>query len=93
MTLRYDQITKIDIFLTGFGIYYATVLVMTVQKPRNRELDKKGTSFLHRTISEKTMSGLKSVWRGQVKIFDYESFLELSQMNLSSIRLSNFGYI
>ena len=48
---------------------FSTVLVMTVQKPRNRKLDIKGTSFLLRTISEKAMFGLKSVWRGQVKIF------------------------
>lgn len=47
---------------------FSTVLVMTVQKPRNRKLDIKGTSFLLRTISEKAMFGLKSVWRGQMKI-------------------------
>lgn len=47
---------------------FRTVLVMTVQKPRNRKLDIKGTSFLLRTVSEKAMFGLKPVWRGQVKI-------------------------
>jgi predicted transcriptional regulator of viral defense system len=47
---------------------FSTVIVMTVQKPRNRKLDIKGTSFLLRTVSEKAMFGLKSVWRGQVKI-------------------------
>lgn len=47
---------------------FSTILVMTVQKPRNRSIDIKGTSFLLRTISEKTMFGLKSVWRGHVKI-------------------------
>lgn len=47
---------------------FSTILVMTVQKPRKRNIDIKGTSFLLRTISEKAMFGLKSVWRGQVKI-------------------------
>jgi predicted transcriptional regulator of viral defense system len=47
---------------------FSTVLVMTVQKPRNRKPDIKGTSFLLRTISDKALFGLKPVWRGQVKI-------------------------
>jgi predicted transcriptional regulator of viral defense system len=47
---------------------FNTVMVMTVQKPRNRRLDIKGTAFMLRTISEKAMFGLKYVWRGQVKI-------------------------
>ena len=47
---------------------FSTVLVMTVQKPRNRRPDIKGTVFMLRTISEKAMFGLKPVWRGQVKI-------------------------
>lgn len=47
---------------------FSTVLVMTVQKPRNRNLDIKDTSFLLRTISEKAMFGLKPVWRGQIKV-------------------------
>lgn len=47
---------------------FNTVMVMTVQKPRNRRLDIKGTAFMLRTVSEKAMFGLKPVWRGQVKI-------------------------
>jgi len=43
-------------------------MVMTIQKPRNRRPDIKGTGFMLRTISEKAMFGLKPVWRGQVKI-------------------------
>jgi predicted transcriptional regulator of viral defense system len=47
---------------------FSTILVMTGQKPRNRNPEIKGTVFMLRTISEKAMFGLKPVWRGQVKI-------------------------
>jgi len=47
---------------------FSTVMVMTVQKPRDRRPVIKGTEFMLRTISEKAMFGLKPVWRGQVKI-------------------------
>lgn len=47
---------------------FGTVLVMTVQKPRNRRPDIKGTKFILRTIPEGAIFGLKPVWRGQVKI-------------------------
>lgn len=47
---------------------FRTIAVMTVQKPRNRTPNIRGTNFLLRTVSEKTMFGLKSVWRGQVKV-------------------------
>jgi predicted transcriptional regulator of viral defense system len=47
---------------------FRTVVVMTTQKPRDRKPVIKGTGFLLRTVSEKTMFGLKPVWRGQVKI-------------------------
>ncbi|MEK6657252.1 MAG: type IV toxin-antitoxin system AbiEi family antitoxin domain-containing protein [Nitrospirota bacterium] len=47
---------------------FRTVVVMTTQKPRERNPIIKGTNFLLRTISEKKMFGLKPVWRGQVKI-------------------------
>ena len=47
---------------------FRTVVVMTTQKPRERNPIIKGTNFLLRTISEKEMFGLKPVWRGQVKI-------------------------
>ncbi len=47
---------------------FRTVVVMTTQKPRNRRPTIKGTDFMLRTISEKALFGLKSVWRGQVKV-------------------------
>ena len=47
---------------------FSTVMVMTVQKPRDRRPVIKGTAFMLRTISEKAMFGLKPVWRGKVKI-------------------------
>lgn len=47
---------------------FRTVMVMTTQKPRERNPIIKGTKFLLRTLSEKEMFGLKPVWRGQVKI-------------------------
>ena len=47
---------------------FSTIMVMTVQNPRNRRPDIKGTVFMLRTISEQAMFGLKPVWRGQVKI-------------------------
>lgn len=47
---------------------FSTVMVMTVQKPRDRRPKIKGTSFMLRTVSEKAMFGLKPVWRGQVKV-------------------------
>jgi len=47
---------------------FSTIMVMTVQKPRDRRPNIKGTEFMLRTISEKAMFGLKPVWRGQVKI-------------------------
>ncbi|MBU0972906.1 MAG: type IV toxin-antitoxin system AbiEi family antitoxin domain-containing protein [Proteobacteria bacterium] len=48
---------------------FSTIVVMTVQKPRDRRPDIKGTKFLLRTIPEKALFGLKPVWRGQVKIW------------------------
>lgn len=47
---------------------FSTVMVMTVQKPRDLRPKIKGTSFMLRTVSEKAMFGLKPVWRGQVKV-------------------------
>ena len=47
---------------------FSTVMVMTLQKPRDRRLKIKGTNFMLRTVSEKAMFGLKPVWRGQVKV-------------------------
>ncbi len=47
---------------------FSTVMVMTVQKPRDRSLKIKGTSYMLRTVSEKALFGLRPVWRGQVKV-------------------------
>ncbi|MDI6735829.1 MAG: type IV toxin-antitoxin system AbiEi family antitoxin domain-containing protein [bacterium] len=47
---------------------FSTIVVMTIQKPRNRTPVIKGINFILRTISEKDMFGFKPVWRGQVKI-------------------------
>ena len=47
---------------------FSTVVVMTVQKPRDRRPVIKDTGFMLRTMPEKAMFGLKPVWRGQVKI-------------------------
>ncbi len=48
---------------------FRTILVMTTQKPRKREINIKGTNYKLRTVSESAMFGLKPVWRGQVKVF------------------------
>lgn len=47
---------------------FRTVMVMTTQKPRNRNPNLKGTKFMLRTIPEKALFGLKPVWRGQIKV-------------------------
>jgi predicted transcriptional regulator of viral defense system len=47
---------------------FRTVVVMTTLKPRDRSPTIKRTRFLLSTISNKFMFGLKSVWRGEVKI-------------------------
>lgn len=47
---------------------FRTVVVMTIQKPRERSPTIKGTKFMLRTVSDKAMFGLKSVWRGRLKI-------------------------
>jgi predicted transcriptional regulator of viral defense system len=47
---------------------FNSVMVMTVQKPRDRRPNLKGTRYVLRTIPEKVMFGLKPVWRGQVKV-------------------------
>lgn len=47
---------------------FRTVVVMTTQKPRDRSPTIKGTNFMLRTVSDKVMFGLKSAWRGRVKI-------------------------
>lgn len=47
---------------------FRTIVVMTTRKPRNRKPVIKGTGFLLRTISPDVMFGMRSVWRGQVKV-------------------------
>lgn len=47
---------------------FRTVIVLTMQRPRERKPIIKGTEFLLRTVSDKAMFGLKPVWRGQVKV-------------------------
>jgi len=47
---------------------FSTIVVMTVQRPKDRRPVIKDTGFILRTILPKAMFGLKPVWRGQVKI-------------------------
>jgi len=47
---------------------FRTVIVLTEQRPRDRKPIIKGTEFLLRTVPAKSMFGLKTVWRGQVKV-------------------------
>ncbi|MSM38693.1 MAG: hypothetical protein GJT30_03595 [Geobacter sp.] len=47
---------------------FRTTVVMTQLTPRDRNPVMKSTTFLLCSINEKKMFGLKSVWRGQVKV-------------------------
>lgn len=47
---------------------FRTVVVMTVRRPRDRNPTIKQTDFLLRSVQEKALFGVKSVWRGQVKV-------------------------
>jgi predicted transcriptional regulator of viral defense system len=47
---------------------FRTITVFTVKKPRERHPEISGTDFLLKTISERAMYGLKTVWRGQIKV-------------------------
>jgi len=47
---------------------FRTVIVLTEQRPRDRKPIINGTEFLLRTVPNKAMFGLKTVWRGQVKV-------------------------
>jgi len=47
---------------------FRTSVVMTTQKPRDRNPTIKGTKFLLRTVADSAIFGLKSVWRGRIKI-------------------------
>src|SRR4030043_2027161 len=46
---------------------FRTIIVMTAKKPRDRNPNFKGTTFLLRTVQKKVMFGLKSVWRKEIK--------------------------
>jgi len=48
---------------------FRTVLVKTVQKPNYRHPVINGTKFLLITTSQEVMFGLKTLWRGQTKVF------------------------
>ena len=47
---------------------FRSVVIMTTRKPRNRTPMIRNTKFVVRTVQEKTLFGLKQVWRGQVKV-------------------------
>lgn len=47
---------------------FRTVIVLTTQRPRERKQSIKGTDFLLKTVSDKSMFGFRPVWRGQVKV-------------------------
>jgi predicted transcriptional regulator of viral defense system len=47
---------------------FRRIVVMTTRRPRIRRPTVKGTDFFVRTVSNKSLFGLKTVWRGQVKI-------------------------
>lgn len=47
---------------------FRTIVVMTTRKPRDRTPIIKGTCFMLRTVQERKLFGLKSVWRGQIKV-------------------------
>lgn len=47
---------------------FRSVVVLTTQRPRVRKQSIKGSDFLLKTAPDKAMFGLKSVWRGQVKV-------------------------
>jgi predicted transcriptional regulator of viral defense system len=47
---------------------FASVVVLTTLRPKHRSPEINNTRFLVRTIREEALFGLKSVWRGQVKI-------------------------
>jgi len=47
---------------------FRTLIVLTEQRPRDRKPLIKGTEFLLRTVPNKAMFGLKTVWRGSEKV-------------------------
>lgn len=47
---------------------FRTVLVATTRRPRERQVDMRGTRFQLRTVGQKEFFGLKSVWRGRTRV-------------------------
>lgn len=47
---------------------FRTLLVFTTCKPRERRPTLRGSNFQLRTVPEKAFFGLKTVWRGQVRV-------------------------
>jgi len=47
---------------------HRTFIILTEQKPRKRKITIRNIDFWLRTVTKKTMFGLKTVWRGQIKV-------------------------
>ena len=47
---------------------FSSVMVFTIRRPRQREQDAGGVRFHLRTTSESHFFGLKTVWRGKIKV-------------------------
>ena len=47
---------------------FRSVLIITTKKPRQRKRVLKGTSFILRSIGSEAMFGLKSIWRGSMRV-------------------------
>ncbi|MFU8858773.1 MAG: type IV toxin-antitoxin system AbiEi family antitoxin domain-containing protein [Deferrisomatales bacterium] len=47
---------------------FATIVVMTTRRPRDRSPEIKGIRFAVHTIPEEALFGLKAAWRGQIKV-------------------------
>lgn len=47
---------------------FRTTAVFTIKRPRDRHPEISGTHFLLKTTPKRAMYGLKTVWRGQIKV-------------------------
>jgi len=47
---------------------HRTLVIMTEQKPRKRDVSIRNIDFLLRTVPREAMYGLRPVWRGQTKV-------------------------
>lgn len=47
---------------------FRSILVLTTRRPRSRQVQVRGSVFVVRTVRERTMFGLKAVWRGRAKV-------------------------